>query len=566
MAWLESLAADQGDSLFNLDLSALIGESESEPEPAAPVDTVSWLQNLTQTQGEDDSTDIFERPQSKNDVKPPVVEAPKPANDIPTVSDPFDAGVDPVAWLENLARRQGAKSEELTTSVSMDIPVPENPVIDEPGYKPFSFDAPIERHKPPTPSEQTPFTLEDPASWLGSLADAEGFDEDILGPLSTPALSGDEDVDIERAISEGTVSPEQMQTYLEHQTDRYVEELGSEQEAVDEDAPPVPADLPDWLLEQVGAPPTDLPSMPVAESAVEQPLLDEMPDWLLEESGSLDASNIINIFDDDVDAEDSESILAEPAFAGYKLEIDRSDPWVEAFEEEQEEGLPDITELPDWYVDNLSNPERVAAVEQLAGEPAPAEAALPEETELPAGEPVDVPAWAMQGSPAVEAAVSDIPDWLREIETTVEPEDIPDWLTESMDETAETFDDMPPARPAPVEPEPPVAPEPVVTLPPIQPKPEPTFAQAPVQQPAASADLETARTHAQSGNLDSSVASYEALIRANRELDQVVEDLTGLSKTHRGNPAVYRVLGDGLMRQGKLQAALDIYREALNQL
>jgi hypothetical protein len=31
-------------------------------------------------------------------------------------------------------------------------------------------------------------------------------------------------------------------------------------------------------------------------------------------------------------------------------------------------------------------------------------------------------------------------------------------------------------------------------------------------------------------------------------------------------PAVYRVLGDGLMRQGKLQLALDTYRKALNQL
>jgi tetratricopeptide (TPR) repeat protein len=113
----------------------------------------------------------------------------------------------------------------------------------------------------------------------------------------------------------------------------------------------------------------------------------------------------------------------------------------------------------------------------------------------------------------------------------------------------------------------PPVPEPiVVTPPPTQPKPEPVAATAPVQQAAASADLQTARTHADSGNLDSSVVSYEALIRANKELDQVVEDLTRLSKTHRGNPAIYRVLGDGLMRQGRLQAALDIYREALNQL
>src|SRR5260221_8472841 len=50
--------------------------------------------------------------------------------------DPL-GGMDPMAWLESLAARQGAKPEELTTSADLDIPVlPPDTVVDEPGYTP----------------------------------------------------------------------------------------------------------------------------------------------------------------------------------------------------------------------------------------------------------------------------------------------------------------------------------------------------------------------------------------------------------------------------------------------
>src|SRR6266852_886761 len=50
--------------------------------------------------------------------------------------DPL-GGIDPMAWLESLAARQGAKPEELTTAANLEIPLPpEGTVIDEPGYTP----------------------------------------------------------------------------------------------------------------------------------------------------------------------------------------------------------------------------------------------------------------------------------------------------------------------------------------------------------------------------------------------------------------------------------------------
>ena len=78
--------------------------------------------------------------------------------------------------------------------------------------------------------------------------------------------------------------------------------------------------------------------------------------------------------------------------------------------------------------------------------------------------------------------------------------------------------------------------------------------------------IERARDKEQSGDLEGALSEYEAMIRGNSALDAVVEELTQLVKSYKTTPAVYRVLGDGLMRQGKLQAALNTYREALNQL
>src|SRR5258708_39595927 len=50
--------------------------------------------------------------------------------------DPL-GGMDPMAWLESLAARQGANPDELTTAHDLDIPeLPPDTVVDEPGYTP----------------------------------------------------------------------------------------------------------------------------------------------------------------------------------------------------------------------------------------------------------------------------------------------------------------------------------------------------------------------------------------------------------------------------------------------
>ncbi|MBN1201209.1 MAG: hypothetical protein JXJ20_05070 [Anaerolineae bacterium] len=60
-----------------------------------------------------------------------------------------------MAWLESLAKRQGASDEEFTTAADLDIPIPENAVIDEPGYVPYSIsERPAAREEAPPPEAE----------------------------------------------------------------------------------------------------------------------------------------------------------------------------------------------------------------------------------------------------------------------------------------------------------------------------------------------------------------------------------------------------------------------------
>ena len=126
LAWLESLAADQGEELFNLDLSELPDEA-SEPSAAALTNPMTWLEDLARSQ-----------------VAEPSLEQLGGGDDGEESEklDPFAEGVNSMEWLETLAKRQGAESEELTTSASMNIPQPQTDEVEEEDYQPFSFDTP----------------------------------------------------------------------------------------------------------------------------------------------------------------------------------------------------------------------------------------------------------------------------------------------------------------------------------------------------------------------------------------------------------------------------------------
>jgi hypothetical protein len=548
LAWLESLAAGQNDALFNLDLSAF---DDSTPEPEEDADTQQldpqkWLEQVAMSQGELRSETAV------------AAEAP---------ADEFDT----MMWLESLAVRQGARSEELVTPANLDVPAPEGEV-EENRYTPFSYDLaqPVREPRPP----QTLDEPVNPVQFLSDLAAEEGYSED--GVTATKPQPEAPEVDmtipgIERAISNGTVTPEQMQVWMDYQTERGLArpdpDLEPEAEAdtgIDADAPPQQAELPGWLLEHMQGQPTDD--------------LDDL-EAILSDTAGHDMSWVNGALEAEASTSDPEvqaifAVGSPVDDANPLIEADPDDQWAQAFdlEQMQDDSVGEV--VPEWYTRNLSDPTRIAQVEGMAAESLAAASALsavptglsdeplPIEPIYAPAEAIELPEWvanllpaaepvmaASAGLPAFEEADEEaiegtLPDWLRELEGTLEStEDVPAWLLETIEEEQE--------------------PEPVFARREPEPLPVPT-PPAPAMPPAA--DLESAREAMRTGNIDAGLTAYDALLRAGRELDAVVQDMMTVAQVHKGNPVVYRVLGDGYMRQGKLQLALNTYRQALDQL
>ncbi len=600
LSWLESLAAgSQTNDLPQLDLSALsapLGASAG----VGNDDPMAWLESLSQSQ-----TDIPGLEQFSLDSLDAAPAAPQ-ARAVPTEANPLE-------WLESLARRQGADDEELTTPAGMEIPFPDRPPVQTgPGYTDYTFEAPLGNEEDASPLdflnaeeeddlvfETDSDQLEDPSSWLDALASGQ--------EVETSAASA-KNVDVVQALAKGQAVPQDdmvswMSELLEKGASR-----NDVPDYIDEpDGALVQAELPDWLIEQVGAPPeikTPKPveaSTPLVETIVEPPDVD-MPDWLKEDIEESEHFSFDSIFDT---REESAAVPAAPAASPQKLatseiEIDPNDPWVEAFELERKMGPLDVNNVPEWYVSALTDSGRQPveqAVMGLEADEGLADANLPLETELPIGQIQAVPDWlgafAAQAPVAADAVVEmaeapadmaeaafmadDMPDWLRESITVEEEptgeelpdwlrsagidevESVPEWLVETIDSEETPVVEAQAAAPAPA----PAAPKPAA-----QPVPVPTPASVAPAAINVSQALDSARQSYRSGDIDGSLLAYESIVRANTQLETVISDLSSLLKDEnlKKNPAVYRVLGDGYMRQGKLQEALETYRKALNLL
>ena len=590
LAWLASLAADQDEEIFNLDLSDLPTNTVEAEAPPTVINPMTWLEDLARAQVAEPSLERLGADEDDEDESEKL--------------NPYAQNADPMEWLETLAKRQGANPEELTTGARMKIPAADEAEVEEPGYEPFSFDT------PPTRRAAEPV---DTADWLSSLAGAEGYSESGVLATQRHEEQAAEEMSmsaIESAINAGTVTPDQMQHFLDQQAEQLAVQPDEEYELVDEDEALAPAEMPDWLSELKPQPsaPNAEPTKPL-DALFETPAVPEMPDWLRQDMVGDEALMLASIFEADEEASQPFVAITDDEGLGYEIEVDANDPWVEAFDLEYEQGgAADAESVPAWYEQNLNDPARIAAVEReldvlppmdettqietpiplddvVIAAVALEEAQLSTENDLPAGQPQEVPAWASGvGQPDlgdlytaaedqydeqfVEEAAAfedgedygeiEIPDWLKEVETSVSPEDVPAWLVQTiaLDAAAEVIE-------AAQE-----VPEPVVAQqPPVIPSTPPPPAQAATVTSAESAEvLNRARDKEQGGDLEGALAEYESMVRSSVDLESVVADLTQLTKSYKTTPAVFRVLGDGLMRQGKLQAALNTYREALNQL
>jgi tetratricopeptide (TPR) repeat protein len=122
--------------------------------------------------------------------------------------------------------------------------------------------------------------------------------------------------------------------------------------------------------------------------------------------------------------------------------------------------------------------------------------------------------------------------------------------------------------------------------PPIEPIQEPAIETVPPPAPAAplpgnldelskhvrehprdrDAQLELARGLWNEARRAESLEFYTKVLKSNKLVEEVLADLEAVAEEHSSDPTFQRVLGDAYMRSGKLAEALDLYREALEDL
>ncbi len=80
------------------------------------------------------------------------------------------------------------------------------------------------------------------------------------------------------------------------------------------------------------------------------------------------------------------------------------------------------------------------------------------------------------------------------------------------------------------------------------------------------ARLALAREMWRAGLYADSLEVYSQLLRSGKQVDEVMADMEAYVEERPSDPAVRRVLGDAYMRVGRLEEALEVYREALESL
>jgi tetratricopeptide (TPR) repeat protein len=187
-------------------------------------------------------------------------------------------------------------------------------------------------------------------------------------------------------------------------------------------------------------------------------------------------------------------------------------------------------------------------------------AVLEEPAAIISNEPSEMPDWvrmmaANQGQPSTPPppAASAVPDWMQEVSLDKMDSEAANVLTALS--ALEPAKETPP--PAPVAP--PVAAPAPARLARVGRQRTPRVENPPVL-------LNTAREQATTGSVLPALESYQQLIDHSEMLEETRADLRQLAEQNPKEPKIFRLLGDTHMRLGDLQAALDTYLSALNQL
>jgi hypothetical protein len=564
LAWLESLTSGQGESPETL-LSA------AAPEPSGFSDQIEGidLAAFTETETEAAPAMSFEEAAELLGIDSSSLSS--------GTEDPL-SGMDPLAWLESLTSGQGTEASEYGTTD-----------LEGMGIDTSAFAATQD-------SGEAAMAPESTLSWLEELA------KDQVLPLESSAAETPA-VPAEPISEAGGMSNDinEVQEWLFAQA-RQLEHTRQELEAEEvsgEDLPPAgAAEIPDWLSEVAKTPPT--PSAPVLSTEIKPPDPSELPAWLTQPDTEAAPADLEAELLGALTGQPGQTMpgsAAEPTLAPEELEAltratspEAVDPLAEALNEEYARIQAGDDSIPDWYLEAMARAKEEPAA-AVSPQPAPAaQAAPPPQAERFTPAEAEIPDWLSDEAVAEPALPGDIPDWLRgiaepetaaaeatpdwlsqatsqptEAAAAAEPADLPDWLRPTAEPTpaASVATQAPEPTPEPVRP-----PAPAPSAPPPRPA-APAPAPVRISPPPTGEQmnfLKQARELATGNQLAASLEHYQALIDSAQLLEETRGDLRQLVERNPQEPKLRRLLGDTHMRLGDLQAALDMYRSALDQL
>lgn len=405
MRWLDDLAAHPGQGEVGLDFGLDDVEllDTSEEFNAVLLDNIPESAEIEFDFGFEPESEYEANlePQSEpvvewQDFLPPDFTAEAESELAPTAEDDLLGGIDPMLWLESLAARQGARAEELTTSANLEIPeVPDDAVIDEPGYVPY--DVITEGRKPVAEPryeqrapeeamplwEEVPSEIEEPEVTFGQDELVGAADTmDWLESLSRPQRALPEEFELDALAEE----PEPV--------DYSPNILPPEFEASDEPL--------SWLEALAAIPDEDTSDVLAFDTAMFEEQPEAAPQELAEAAAVWSDDILAGMTDEEIAVAQAQGRLtgeqelawlqrqalklaearqAEEEFAGdvemAPAEPGELPPWLQEMREtgfvssdkppalvEDELPLPEVVDVPDWFGEPA--PESVFNVEELS--------------------------------------------------------------------------------------------------------------------------------------------------------------------------------------------------------
>jgi hypothetical protein len=446
---------------------------------------------------------------------------------------------------------------------------------------------------------------EDLPDWLQEVEDIE-----VVAAPAAQSASSPTDDDLPDWLNEAEFEPEAEPVAISSRDagDDSIEEEGLPdwlQEVEDEAVgPPVAGvaetpdgeELPDWLQEvqqeQEEAKATPTPSAAI-ESAEE-----ELPDWLQEE----ELETVTAHAEDDSDLDESDDLpdwLQDVEITEEEELFEPSEPSPDPFTDEVDLGADE--ELPTWLqeVQQETKEEVIPEAQPVAslskGEESLGEEELPDWLQEVKDEEVErlettsevtpdlEPEPSLEAEPiaemlsTTESPEEEMPDWLSEVAseepapTMAQPAssrgEIPDWLQKLREGGAqEKIASSPPlisATPIPAQ-------QSTAHVVSVTPRPAPVIIEpeaVPADLPADPEErLGLAQAARDTGDVTQAVRIYTSLVTVGAHLNTVIADAKQMADSDPNNHHIFQLMGDAMMRDGRLQSALQAYRKAMQNL